>query len=131
MRMLDELKRDVFFRFIELVGRVYIHVRYSDSVILGRRGFVGEERNKGLVLVLNSKMNLTWDDDGIRTTLLFGSAPEKCFIPADDVIAVYSPELGAQFMVYSPTETEKPGKDDKRHEIVDKIIKVDFSKGKH
>lgn len=129
--MLDELKRDVFFRFIELVGRAYIHVRYSDSVILGRRGFVEEERNRGIVLVLNSKTNLTWDDEGIRTTLVFGSAAEKCFIPADDVIAVYSPELGAQFMVYSSLETEKSGQDDERREIVDKVIKVDFSKGKH
>lgn len=130
MRALEELKRDVFYRFLEQVGRAFIHVRHSDSVRLGRRGFVGQEKEQGIVLVLNSQMKFAWDEDGIKATLVFGSAPEKCFIPSEDIIAVYSPELGAQLTfspMLKPDEEEGPGE---KQEAEDNVIKVDFSKGK-
>lgn len=131
MRAIDELKRDVFCRFVDLAGRAYIHIRYSGAVRLGRRGFVGDERESGLVLVLNSKMNFTWDEDGIRATLLFGTAPEKCFIPSDDIIAIYSPELGAQLTFSPVSEFEGNGDSATRREAEGNVIKVDFTKGKH
>jgi hypothetical protein len=126
MKPLDELKREVFFRLLDLAGRVYIQVRYSDAVRIGRRGFLAEEKEEGLVLVLNQKMKFTWDDEGIHTTLLFGTAPEKCFIPAGDIVAVYSPELGAQFVtsLSSTPGSEESGDD------ADNLIKVDFTKRK-
>ncbi|MGD2079867.1 MAG: ClpXP protease specificity-enhancing factor SspB [Nitrospirota bacterium] len=130
MRALDELKRDVFYRFLEQVGRAFVHVRHSSSVMLGRRGFVGQEREQGIVLVLNSQMKLTWDEEGIKATLVFGSAPEKCFIPSEDIIAVYSPELGAQLTfspLLKPGEEEEPAENP---EAEDNVIKVDFTKGR-
>lgn len=95
---LNNLKKHIFFEFLNLVGRAFVLVRHSDNVILGNRGFTAEEKKNGIILVFNSKMNFLWDDYGITATLVFGTSPQKCFIPVDDIMAVYSPDLNAQFV---------------------------------
>lgn len=102
---LNNLKKHIFFEFLNMVGRVFIVVRYSDRVIIGNRGFTSEEKEKGIILVFNLKMKFHWDEHGINATLVFGTTPQKCFIPETDIIAIYSPELNAQF-VASPLSTE-------------------------
>jgi hypothetical protein len=96
---LNSIKRHLFFEFMNAVGRVFVLVKHSEDVVLGKRGFTAEEREKGIILVFNARMNAMWDEYGITATLVFGSAPQKCFIPADNVVAVYSPEMNAQFIV--------------------------------
>lgn len=66
---LEELKKQVFYEMLNIVGRVFIAVRYGENVVIGKRGFLPQEMEKGLVLVFNQKMNFTWDDVGITTTL--------------------------------------------------------------
>ncbi|MCC6347359.1 MAG: hypothetical protein IT388_09265 [Nitrospirales bacterium] len=96
---LNELKKHIFHAFLQSAGRAFILVRYSDRVLLGTRGFTAEEKENGIILVFNSKMNFSWDEYGITVTLVFGTSPQRCSIPADDITAVYSPEMGAQFVV--------------------------------
>lgn len=96
---LNNLKKQVFFELLNLAGRAFVLVGYSDDVILGNRGFTAEEKENGIILVFNSKMNFIWDDYGITATLVFGTSPQKCFVPADAITAVYSPELNTQFTV--------------------------------
>lgn len=138
---LGALKKYVFFEFLNLAGRAYLLVRHSENVILGNRGFTSEEKNDGIVLVFNSKMNFLWDEYGITATLVFGTSPQKCFIPVDDVVAVYSPELGAQFVlsaktgepVETPVEKALPSEQDiqpKGTSVPGKVVKVDFTKKK-
>lgn len=138
----NELKKKVFYEMLNLGGRVFILVRYSDNVMIGKRGFTEEEKKNGIILVFNQRMNFLWDDSGISATLVFGTTPERCFIPSDDIIFIFSPELRSQFIV-SPETTEE-GKietsEDKGAEPIhrepveeireDKIVKVDFSKKK-
>ena len=129
MQTLDELKRDIFYGFMELAGRAYIQVRPSEAVRIGRRGFVGEEKDKGIVLVFNQKMKFTWDEAGLSASLVFGTSPEKCFVPAEDIVAIYSPDIGAHFTI-SPgdgDETTEGG----TGEPDDNVIKVDFKKKRH
>ncbi len=95
---LNSLKKHIFFEFLNLAGRAFVLVRQSDNVILGNRGFTAEEKENGIILVFNSKMNFMWDDYGITAALVFGTSPQKCFIPVEDIMAVYSPELNAQFV---------------------------------
>lgn len=121
---LDGLKKEAFFAFLEEAGRVFILVRDSGKAKIGRRGFLPEERENGLVLVFNRSMNFTWDDSGIHATLILGSVPEKCYIPPGDIVAVYSPELGAQLVV-SPKEDAKGTK---AEEADANVIKVDFKR---
>lgn len=133
---LEELKKQVFYDMLNIAGRVFIAVRYDRDVIIGRRGFLPEEREKGLVLVFNQKMQFTWDDTGIITTLAFGTTPEKCFIPQESIITIFSPELNAQFSALS-TEGEALKEPQKKMKIAEKkttsdkkIINVDFGKKK-
>jgi hypothetical protein len=102
---LNSLKRHIFFEFINIAKRAFILVRYSEDVVLGRRGFTEDEKENGIILVFNDRMNFQWDDYGLTATLVFGTSPQKCFIPADDIIAVSSPELNAQF-VTSPSPSQ-------------------------
>ncbi|MGA1875046.1 MAG: ClpXP protease specificity-enhancing factor SspB [bacterium] len=145
---LNELKKTTFYELLNLIGRVFIVVRYSENVIIGNRGFLPEERQKGLILVLNSTMNFMWDDYGISTKLVFGNSVERCFIPTDDIVSIYSPELSSQLIVgpqtasepHGPegtektshphhiekeTEEESPKGEDRRKS---KVVKVDFQK---
>jgi hypothetical protein len=129
MQTLAELKREVFGRLLELAGRAYIQVRPSDEVRIGRRGLIGEEKEKGIVLVFNPMMKYVWDDYGLSATLLFGSAPEKCYIPAEDIVGIYSPDIGAQFTV-SPDAGGEGEEGSTKSEPADNVIQVDFKKGK-
>ena len=125
---LNDLKRDVFFRLMEAAGRVFILVRYSEAVRIGRRGFLPEEKEKGITLVFNKQMKFTWDESGIHGTLQFGT-PVRCFIPPDDIVAVYSPELGARFIVAPEAGGGKQaGGTPPPEEQGEKVIKVDFKK---
>ena len=133
-RNLTDLKKHVFFELLDMAGRVFIHVRYSDDVLIGERGFLAEEKEKGLVLVFNSRMKFEWNKQGITATLGFGTKTEKCFVPPESIISVFSPDLNAQFSV-SPAAQEagqkkQPVKAVKKvHSISkEKVIKVDFQK---
>jgi hypothetical protein len=120
---INELKREVFFRLLEMATRAYVLVRHSDSVMIGNRGFLEEEKKDGIVLVFNKSMKFVWDDSGIHASLVFGTAAEKCYIPHEDIVSVYSPDLGVQLAV-APQETHE--EEDRGGDK--KIIKVDFKK---
>ena len=131
---LTALKKHIFFELLGIAGRVFILVGYSDDVLIGERGFLPEEKEKGLILVFNPKMNFEWNDQGISATLGFGPKTEKCFIPPENIISVFSPDLNAQFSV-SPDAAQKAGQSKqvmrKIHSISkQKVIKVDFGKKK-
>ncbi|MBF0487029.1 MAG: hypothetical protein HQK98_02605 [Nitrospirae bacterium] len=151
MSKLNELKKTVFYELLNVMGRVFVIVRYSEDVKVGTRGFLKAEKENGLVLVFNAKMNFTWDDDGlIAATLVFGTKQEDCLIPVEHIIAVYSPELQTQFVTTYTAEvqnssappaeaapvTEKEGEPEDKEDVPaatesdNKILKVDFSKKK-
>ncbi|MGO9379268.1 MAG: hypothetical protein ACLPN1_09665 [Dissulfurispiraceae bacterium] len=104
-----DLKRHIFYELLDMAGRVMVLVKYSPDVVIGNRGFVGEEKSTGIILVFNPKMKFTWDEFGITATLVFGAAPQKCFIPSDSIAAVYSPELNSQFI--SSTQESQASKE--------------------
>lgn len=96
IRKLNNLKKQTFFELLELAGRVFIVVDYDESVVIGKRGFLPEEKERGLVLVFNSRMKFNWENDAITATLVFGSTPEKCYIPVNAIAVVFSPDLRVQ-----------------------------------
>jgi stringent starvation protein B len=131
---INDLKKQVFYEMLNLTGSVFVHVSYSEDVVIGNRGFLGEEKEKGIILVLNSRMNFEWNESGITATLVFGTTSEKCFIPADDILSIFSPELGAQFSLYPQKKEESVAKPDSATPAKlykgKKVIKVDFNKKK-
>jgi hypothetical protein len=132
---INELKKQIFFGMMDLAGRVFVLVRHSENVVIGKRGFLSEEREKGLVLVFNRKMHFQWDESGVTAKLVFGAAQEQCFIPLDDIVSIFSPELLAQFTV-SPLEesgeeavSARPAEPERKPSR-EKVVKVDFRKKK-
>jgi hypothetical protein len=129
---MNDLKKQVFFDMMKLAGRVFVLVEYSDRVVIGRRGFLPEEKEKGIILVFNDRMKFDWDHAGISATLSFGTGMEKCFVPADSVISIFSPELSAQFSV-TPRKQEEEGEPSVVEPAEgtvagDKVVRVDFKK---
>ncbi|MCX8070497.1 MAG: ClpXP protease specificity-enhancing factor SspB [Thermodesulfovibrionales bacterium] len=138
---MNALKETIFFSLMDLAGRVYIIVHYSEDVIIGKRGFTNDEKNNGLVLVFNQKMNFQWDGDVITAKLGFGNTIEKCYIPVNNIVCIFSPDINARFLVdYMPKQKEdkkqKLKQNIKSHSQSDdtkgqsKVITVDFSKKK-
>jgi hypothetical protein len=132
---LAELKKQVFYDLLALAGRVFIAVRFGDDVLIGKRGFLAEEKKNGLILVFNQKMNFTWDEDGISVTLVFGTSPEKCFVPQDKIMTIFSPELKARFSVETTEQQSRPARTGEKPDRLsiaskEKVIKVDFNKKK-
>lgn len=131
---LNSLKKHVFYELMNIAGRVFILVRSSEDVLLGKRLLTQEEKENGIVLVFNPGMKFEWDDYGITATLVFGNLPQKCVIPADRIEAVYSPEANAQFIVLPPRGAtpgvQSPGqaRAQEAGEPLGKVIKVDFGK---
>jgi hypothetical protein len=131
---LNELKRHTFYEILDLQGRVFVFIKYSEDVIIGRRGFLAEEKENGLILVFNRHMNFQWTDKGITASLIFGSSVEKCFIPSLNIISVYSPELNLQLsLVHGKEDAEEEEKHEeklKQDQEKDNVVKVDFKKKK-
>ena len=128
---LTDLKKHIFFELLDLAGRVFVLVGYSDNVLIGERGFLPEEKEKGLILVFNRKMNFEWTAQGISATLGFGTKNEKCFVPSESIITIFSPDLNAQFSVspavQEPAQSRQAGKK-APSSSKEKVIKVDFGK---
>ncbi len=126
---LSNLKKNVFFDLLDLAGRVFIVARYSENVVIGTRGFTEDERENGIVLVFNKKMGFSWDDSGVSATLVFGTSPQKCFIPVEDILVIYSPDLRTQFMTMpkAPAGGGKTGEETKGVPAAgSKVVRVDF-----
>lgn len=108
---ISNLKKLVFYEMLEMAGRVFTIVRYSEKVRIGTRGFTEDEKKNGIVLVFNKAMNFSWDDSGINAILAFGPSQQKCFVPAEDIIMIYSPELNSQFISAQPAVTKTEDKE--------------------
>jgi hypothetical protein len=130
---MNALKKDVFYHMLDMAGRVFIVARFSENVMIGARGFTEEEKKNGIILVFNKSMNFSWDDAGITSSLVFGTSAQKCFIPVEDIVAIYSPELNSQFITPFQVPAETPQEKDggaTGAELEDKtgsnVVKVDF-----
>jgi hypothetical protein len=89
--------QNLFYNLLNDYGRAFMLVKYSDRTIIGNRGFTDEEKEGGLILVLNNRnhRNLQWTEDGsIAATLSFGvnNKMENCFLHHEDIVAVFSPD---------------------------------------
>ncbi len=126
---LNQLKRHVFESLLGIIGRVFIIVRYHEDVRIGNRGFLPEEKERGIVLVFNRSMRFHWHDWGIEADLHFGNRMEHCVIPVEHIIGVYSPEANAQFLCLGGLERAEQ-KEDVVTESTDKVVKVDFRRRK-
>ncbi len=129
---MKDLKKEIFHGMLNLAGRVFMHVGYSENVIIGKRGFLPEEKEKGIILVVNNRMKFECNDSAITVKLVFGTTAEECLIPFEEVLSIFSPELNAQFSIapkaaggqQADSDSDKTAGPD----TSEKVIKVDFNK---
>jgi len=144
--MTNQIKylRNLFYDLLNDYGRAFVVVRYSDKTIIGARGFTEEEKEKGLVLVFNSRnhKNLQWTEDGsIVAAIGFGAGNriENCFIHHEDIVAVFCPDAKVKFDRWdtwdakeTPDESERSRESEKEKSAEEKIISLDnFKKSKN
>jgi hypothetical protein len=101
MKKQVEYLQRLFYDIWNDFGSVYLLVKHSSRTKIGKRGFTEEEIKKGLVLVFNDKTSkaLDWDTDGnLACVLAFGVRKEDVSLHHDDLLGVYSPEAGVQFL---------------------------------
>lgn len=119
---LNKIKEKMLYGVLDAVGRVMVVVRFSEDVLIGNRGFTKDEKEKGLLLVLNKLQNWVWKD-GIEGNFTFGElGVMKCFIPADSIVSIISQELGIQLITFIQEEKEE--------ELPKNVIVVDFKNRK-
>jgi hypothetical protein len=100
-------------------GSVFLVVRYSPRSIIGKRGFTDDEKKQGLILVFNNRTNtrLDWDADGnLSCVLAFGTSKEEVFIHCDDLMGVFSPDAGVQFLRVDTKKTAPAERDAEQKE---------------
>jgi len=144
--MTNQIKylRNLFYDLLNDYGRAFVVIKYSDKTIIGARGFTEEEKEKGLVLVFNSRNHKTlqWTDDGsIVAALGFGAGNriENCFIHHEDIVAVFCPDAKVKFDRWdtwdakeTPDESERSREPEKEKSAEEKIISLDnFKKSKN
>lgn len=135
MKKQVEYLQKLFYDIWNDFGSVYLIVKYSDRTVVGKRGFTEEEMKQGLVLVFNNKTNagLEWDGEGnVTCVLAFGMRKEDVFVHHDDLMGVFSPDAGVQF-VRSDSGKEKPAvapeKDAERVDAGQQVVSLsDFRK---
>jgi len=115
-------------------GSVYLLVKYSYSTSIGKRGFTEEEKKQGLILIFNNKTNntLDWDEEGnLSCVLAFGTRKEDIYVHHDDLLGVFSPEAGVQFLRSDENkEKEASAKTDDEHTDKQVVSISNFKKRK-
>jgi len=129
--------QNLFYDLLNDYGRAFVVVKHSVWTIIGNRGFTDEEKNKGLIMVFNSRnhKNLQWTEDGsIVAALGFGTNNriENCFIHHEDIIAVFSPEASVKFDRWDVREakdplevSELPKETERERPVEERIISLD------
>ncbi len=135
MKKQVEYLQRLFYDLWNDFGSVYLLVKHSDKTNIGKRGFTQEERTQGLILVFNDKTNNTlhWDDEGnLSCVLAFGARKDDVYVDHDDLLGVFSPEAGVQYLrndVNKETITS-PEKDAERGDNKQVVSLSNFKKRK-
>ncbi|HUK99291.1 MAG TPA: hypothetical protein VLX29_00375 [Nitrospirota bacterium] len=134
MKKQVEYLQRLFYDIWNDFGSVYLLVKYSYSTSIGKRGFTEEEKKQGLILIFNNKTNntLDWDEEGnLSCVLAFGTRKEDIYVHHDDLLGVFSPEAGVQFLRSDKNkEKEASAKTDDEHTDKQVVSISNFKKRK-
>lgn len=137
--MLSVFKSDVLKSVFEHYDKFYLHMAPHDDLVIGSRGLIGEENERGIVLVFGSESfrSSQLADTYLTVDMRFAGKWENLFIPYDSIISVFNDPVNPEFMFnFKPLDDEeyeeeiieeKPKID---YEKTDNVIKLDFNKEK-
>jgi hypothetical protein len=142
---MKKFKKSILNLLFDYYDKFYIHVAPLKSVVIGKRGLVGEEQENGLVLVFgaNSYKALKWDDEYMYVDMRFSGKWETVQVPFDAIVAAFDepsqPSFIMRFTVapdevdVASEETKKTKKESSKSSgrlasTRDNVVKIDFSK---
>ena len=135
----EKFKKKVLEVVFDYSEKFYIHLQPHQNLQIGKRGLVGEEAEKGLILVFGpySYKDFQWDDENIYVSMRFSGVWENLVIPFDSIVSIFDDPISPQFVfsfinsrVDETEESEHATKVNDRKVIKkdEKVIKVKFKK---
>ncbi|WP_022849704.1 ClpXP protease specificity-enhancing factor SspB [Limisalsivibrio acetivorans] len=129
---MDTFKKDIIDRIFEHYTKFFLHLAPHPGLVIGNRGLVGEEKERGIVLVLGeqSYRDMSVEEEFISVKMKFGGVWEQVFIPYEAISAAFNDPVSPEFMFnFKPLQEETPEKEEK-HEVEkeDNVIKPKFGK---
>ncbi|MGA1862892.1 ClpXP protease specificity-enhancing factor SspB [Deferribacter thermophilus] len=130
-----KFKKDILEKVFDNFEKFYIHIMPHKNLIIGNRGLIDQEKEKGLMLVFGpySYKDFDWDDENIYVSMRFSGVWEFLTIPFDSIVSIFDDPLNPNFVIsfrYMPekedVDKEKP-KVEKTKEN-EKVIKLNFSR---
>lgn len=130
-----QLKYSILLEILKKYQKVFIHVMPHEDLIIGRRGLIGDENQRGILLVFGkqSYKNLKLSEENLFVDMKFSGIWEELSIPMDCLYAIFDSSTNPEFIFnfkFDPktkketTTVKKPSTSNKDS----KIIKVDFRK---
>jgi stringent starvation protein B len=112
--------------------KYFMHISPHAGLVIGKRGLVEEEKERGIVLVFGSQSYKSFhmDNQFISVQMKFSGRWEEVFIPFEAVTAIFNDPVSPEFMFNfkTPEEPEQPELKDLSEE--NNVIRHDFSKKK-
>lgn len=131
--MMVKFKKELLEKIIDNFEKFYIHVMPHKNLVIGNRGLIDQEKEKGLMLVfgLYSYKEFRWDDENIYVSMRFSGVWEYLIIPFESIVSVFDDPLNPNFVIsfrYTPEEKEVEEEKPKVEKIKEneKVIKLNF-----
>lgn len=96
-KTLTDLRKSVFYNILDMAGKVYIVVKYSEESILPWTKKHIKEGSMSLVFNQSNYKNLVWTNSRVNVVLGFSDTTMQCTFPSKDIIAIFSPQLNIHF----------------------------------
>ncbi|KAA0257322.1 hypothetical protein FHQ18_09760 [Deferribacter autotrophicus] len=133
--MNNKFKQEILEKVFDNFDKFYIHIMPHNGLIIGTRGLLDQEKEKGLLLVFGpySYKDLQWDDQNIYVSMRFSGKWESLVIPYVAITSIFDDPLTPSF-VFSFKITATQDKTEEKQEkpkkpLVekgDKVIKINF-----
>ncbi|MGA1847118.1 ClpXP protease specificity-enhancing factor SspB [Deferribacter abyssi] len=132
--MNNKFKQEILEKVLDNVDKFYIHIMPHKDLIIGARGLIDQEKEKGLLLVFGpySYKDFQWDDQNIYVSMRFSGKWENLTIPYDAITSIFDDPLTPSF-VFSFKISAKDKSEDNQDKIKkplveknDKVIKINF-----
>ncbi|BAI80744.1 conserved hypothetical protein [Deferribacter desulfuricans SSM1] len=131
--MMVKFKKELLEKIIDNFEKFYIHIMPHKNLVIGNRGLIDQEKEKGLMLVFGpySYKEFRWDDENIYVSMRFSGVWEYLIIPFESIVSVFDDPLNPSFVIsfrYTPEEKEVEEEKPKVEKIKEneKVIKLNF-----
>jgi hypothetical protein len=130
---MTKYKKEILDIVFNNYNKFYIHVAPLSDVVIGKRGFLDQEKDHGIVLVFGNESykNFEWDENNIYVSMKFSGVWEELIIPFGAIQAVFDNPVNPNFIFNFKVSEEINNQEDKKVTKIikkDNVISLDFRK---